>query len=84
MTPLVYSTQNGSKLVGTELGDAEGVALGLVLGEALGDADGVALGETLGDALGTALGLAEGDPDACESLFKSHSPSVPAQPIIKL
>jgi phage tail tape-measure protein len=92
ITPLVYSTQNGSNVVGAELGAADGVALGLALGddvgppvgEALGEADGVALGETLGVPLGTALGLDDGDPDACDSLSKSHSPPVPAQPTIKL
>ena len=45
ITPLVYSTQNGSNVVG----------------EALGEIDGRLLGESLGLLLGDTLGSAEGD-----------------------
>ena len=51
ITPLVYSTQSGSYVVGEALGETEGVLLG--------PTDGLALGE----ALGVALGLDEGDPE---------------------
>jgi len=44
MTPLVYSTQNGSKVVGEELGAEEGIVLGMALG--------VELGATLGSSVG--------------------------------
>ena len=92
MTPLVYGTQNGSKVVGAELGETEGLllgdALGVLLGEALGDAlgeaDGEADGDALGDALGEALGLDDGDPDAWDSVSKSQIPPVPAQPTMKV
>ena len=91
MTPLVYSTQKGSNVVGEELGLAEGVALGaalgvelgMALGEALGVADGDDDGDAEGDELGVALGVADGDADACDSLSKSQSPPVPAQPTMK-
>ena len=80
MTPLVYSTQNGSKVVGVALGDSEG----LLLGEALGVADGEADGEDDGEELGEALGVAEGAPDDCASVSKSQIAPVPAQPTINV
>ena len=48
-TPVVYSTQNGSKLVGAALGDAEGWLLGDTLGELLGFPLGYELGDPDGD-----------------------------------
>ena len=96
MTPLVYSTQNGSKVVGEALGDAEGwllgdalgVLLGIPLGVALGVADGEELGEALGDALGEALGrelgLDDGEAEAWFSVSKSHRPPEPEHPTMKL
>ena len=82
MTPFVYSTQNGSKVVGAELGDSDGVLLGdalgvelgIALGEALGVADGdadgvdegVELGVALGDAVGPPVGEALGDDEGVD------------------
>ena len=92
MTPLVYSTQNGSNVVGDALGDAEGwllgealgELLGIPLGEALGLADGEELGEALGLALGRELGLDDGDADAWFSLSRSQRPPEPEHPTMKL
>ena len=70
MTPFVYSTQNGSKLVGVELGDTDGVllgdALGNVDGEEDGEVDGVVLGVELGDDVGPPVGESLGAPEGVD------------------
>ena len=68
MTPLVYGTQNGSKVVGAELGETEGPLLGDALGVLLGETLGVLLGETLGDTLGCSEGEADGQIQAMRNL----------------
>ena len=80
MTPLVYTTQNGSKVVGAALGAADGVLVGDELGVVVGDD----VGDELGDDVGDEVGVDEGDADACDSVSKSQRPPAPEQPTIKL